>query len=165
MPKFHDNQPWTIFTNDVITVTPSSLPTPPTELNGLNVIPFILPSHVFPVLTKFVPSPHWMDDVNPPTPAPPDITPTTSQQQGAATPPGVSMSSTMAETSGASTSTVVVVDEFLSTGRTGRRNALGDILDEKTAFLSTADLPDQLSALSFGAGKCWAQKISSHKKD
>ena len=48
---------------------------------------------------------------------------------------------------------VVVVDDFLSTGRTGRRNALADILDEKTAYLSTADLPDQLQSLSFGPGK------------
>lgn len=49
-------------------------------------------------------------------------------------------------------------EEFLSTGRTGRRNALGDILDQNSAFLSTADLPDQLQALSFesspSGGKC-----------
>lgn len=48
---------------------------------------------------------------------------------------------------------VVIVDEFLNSGRTGRRNAMGDILDENSAYLSTADLPDQLSSLSFGAGK------------
>ncbi|KAH9424375.1 hypothetical protein DERP_004559 [Dermatophagoides pteronyssinus] len=47
-------------------------------------------------------------------------------------------------------------DEFLNTGRTGRRNALGDILDENSAYLTTAELPDQLSSLSFessGGGK------------
>ncbi|KAH9530114.1 uncharacterized protein LOC124491357 [Dermatophagoides farinae] len=44
---------------------------------------------------------------------------------------------------------VVGVDEFLNTGRTGRRNALGDILDENSAYLTTAELPDQLSSLSF----------------
>ncbi|KAF7493638.1 hypothetical protein SSS_04321 [Sarcoptes scabiei] len=44
---------------------------------------------------------------------------------------------------------VVIVDEFLNTGRTGRRNALGDILDENTAHLSTSALPDQLSSLTF----------------
>ena len=47
----------------------------------------------------------------------------------------------------------VFVQEFLSTGRTGRRNALGDILDEKTAYITTAGLSDQLEAMSFGAGK------------
>ena len=45
-------------------------------------------------------------------------------------------------------------DEFLNTGRTGRRNALGDILDQTSAFLTTADLPDQFQSLSFsGDGK------------
>lgn len=48
---------------------------------------------------------------------------------------------------------VVGVDEFLNTGRTGRRNALGDILDENSAYLTTAELPDQLSSLSFESGK------------
>lgn len=48
---------------------------------------------------------------------------------------------------------VVIVDEFLNTGRTGRRNALGDILDENTAHLSTSALPDQLSSLTFSNGK------------
>lgn len=37
--------------------------------------------------------------------------------------------------------------EFFSTGRVGRRNALPDILSSH-ATVSTADLPDQLSALS-----------------
>ncbi|KAI5693978.1 hypothetical protein M8J76_010188 [Diaphorina citri] len=37
--------------------------------------------------------------------------------------------------------------DFLTTGRTGRRNALPDILGEN-ARTSVADLPDQLGALS-----------------
>lgn len=48
-----------------------------------------------------------------------------------------------------STSTSVQVDptEFFNTGRVGRRNALPDILSNH-ATISTADLPDQLSALT-----------------
>lgn len=38
-------------------------------------------------------------------------------------------------------------DEFLNTGRIGRRNAMPDILDEKRET-STADLPLKLSALT-----------------
>lgn len=38
-------------------------------------------------------------------------------------------------------------DEFFNTGRVGRRNALPDILSSH-ATISTADLPDQLSALT-----------------
>ena len=37
--------------------------------------------------------------------------------------------------------------EFFNTGRVGRRNALPDILSSH-ATVSTADLPDQLSALT-----------------
>lgn len=37
--------------------------------------------------------------------------------------------------------------DFYSTGRIGRRNALPDILSSHAA-ISTADLPDQLSALT-----------------
>lgn len=40
-------------------------------------------------------------------------------------------------------------EEFLSTGRTGRRNAMPDILGEH-AETGTADLPDKLSALTTG---------------
>ncbi|KAH9388266.1 hypothetical protein TYRP_009479 [Tyrophagus putrescentiae] len=69
--------------------------------------------------------------------------------------PTASTSSTSAD-AGCSPATTTTNNggEFLSTGRTGRRNALGDILDANTAFLSTADLPDQLSALSFGSDQC-----------
>jgi cAMP-dependent protein kinase inhibitor. len=42
--------------------------------------------------------------------------------------------------------------DFLTTGRTGRRNALPDILGEN-ARTSVADLPDQLGALSTSDGK------------
>ena len=39
------------------------------------------------------------------------------------------------------------VQDFLTTGRAGRRNALPNILSEH-ALTSTADLPDQLMGLS-----------------
>lgn len=41
------------------------------------------------------------------------------------------------------------VDDFLSTGRTGRRNALPDILEQKSSHTNTADLPNQLQKLNF----------------
>ena len=40
------------------------------------------------------------------------------------------------------------VDDFIATGRVGRRNALPDILNDKHAATSTADLPDTLSKLT-----------------
>src|SRR3989442_888764 len=40
------------------------------------------------------------------------------------------------------------IGDFLQTGRTGRRNALPDILDEKTGHASTAELPCQMEKLS-----------------
>ena len=40
------------------------------------------------------------------------------------------------------------VSDFIASGRTGRRNALPDILDGKD--VSTADLPDALLKLSCG---------------
>ena len=40
------------------------------------------------------------------------------------------------------------VDDFIATGRVGRRNALPDILNDKHAGTSTADLPDTLSKLT-----------------
>jgi hypothetical protein len=39
-------------------------------------------------------------------------------------------------------------DEFINTGRIGRRNALHDILDESHSETTTADLPLKLSALT-----------------
>jgi hypothetical protein len=39
-------------------------------------------------------------------------------------------------------------DEFINTGRIGRRNALHDILDESHCETTTADLPLKLSALT-----------------
>ena len=73
----------------------------------------------------------------------------------------INASSTAATTTAVTTTTMDqsgchIDDEFLNTGRTGRRNALGDILDENSAYLTTAELPDQLSSLSFessGGGK------------
>ncbi|KAG5846663.1 cAMP-dependent protein kinase inhibitor beta isoform X1 [Anguilla rostrata] len=43
-----------------------------------------------------------------------------------------------------------VVTDFAATGRTGRRNALPDILGS-TAGAGTADLPDKLAQLSVSA--------------
>ena len=40
------------------------------------------------------------------------------------------------------------VDDFLATGRTGRRNAMSDIHDEKCATVATGDLPSELSKMS-----------------
>ncbi|XP_022707193.1 uncharacterized protein LOC111270963 isoform X2 [Varroa jacobsoni] len=39
-------------------------------------------------------------------------------------------------------------DGFLNSGRTGRRNALPDILDEQFTATTTADLPHELDKLS-----------------
>lgn len=44
-------------------------------------------------------------------------------------------------------STRDVTQDFLTTGRVGRRNALPDILGEH-ALVSTSDLPDRLQGLS-----------------
>lgn len=41
-----------------------------------------------------------------------------------------------------------VPKEFLETGRTGRRNAMPDILHPQSAEASTADLPSRLQQLS-----------------
>lgn len=48
---------------------------------------------------------------------------------------------------------VDISPDFLTTGRTGRRNALPDILGEHK-LTSTADLPDRLQALTTN-GKTW----------
>lgn len=54
--------------------------------------------------------------------------------------------------------TMAIDNDFLTTGRTGRRNALPDILDQgKHAgaggfYMSSANLPDQLGSMSFGGG-------------
>ncbi|KAL7038436.1 hypothetical protein ACKWTF_009578 [Chironomus riparius] len=57
-----------------------------------------------------------------------------------------------------------IQDEFLNTGRIGRRNALPDILDSHCET-STADLPLKLSALttsdSSSSSNCPNQKNSS----
>ncbi|KAL7646241.1 UNVERIFIED_CONTAM: hypothetical protein RMT77_003150 [Armadillidium vulgare] len=43
-------------------------------------------------------------------------------------------------------------EQFIATGRTGRRNAVPDIHDEAVATTSTADLPDVLQKLTCGEG-------------
>ncbi|CAB3359252.1 Hypothetical predicted protein [Cloeon dipterum] len=44
------------------------------------------------------------------------------------------------------------IHDFLTTGRTGRRNAMPDILNEN-AKASTADLPEKLQALTCSTDK------------
>lgn len=41
-----------------------------------------------------------------------------------------------------------VLEDFVNTGRTGRRNAVPDILDEKTASVSTGGLPFDMEKLN-----------------
>ncbi|KAG8246855.1 hypothetical protein J6590_075517 [Homalodisca vitripennis] len=57
----------------------------------------------------------------------------------------VKMFSVMAEQSPDATRDIA--QDFLTTGRAGRRNALPDILGEH-ALVSTSDLPDRLQGLS-----------------
>lgn len=57
--------------------------------------------------------------------------------------------SVTAETSASPEDAGQSADEFLSTGRTGRRNAMPDILEEKTCHSGTSELPSQLEKLSF----------------
>ena len=40
------------------------------------------------------------------------------------------------------------VEDFISTGRAGRRNALADIMDSRCGSTSTAGLPNSLAKLS-----------------
>ena len=42
----------------------------------------------------------------------------------------------------------VIVDAFVSSGRTGRRNAMGDILEDGQTCADTSGLPGQLDAMS-----------------
>ncbi|RWS25344.1 hypothetical protein B4U80_10357 [Leptotrombidium deliense] len=44
--------------------------------------------------------------------------------------------------------TVVEIDDFLQTGRTGRRNAVPDIKDDPNTKVTTADLPLELQKLT-----------------
>ena len=46
------------------------------------------------------------------------------------------------------------VEDFLNTGRTGRRNAMADVMDSKQTTVSTADLPFELDKLSC-CGMCY----------
>lgn len=41
-----------------------------------------------------------------------------------------------------------VLDDFVNSGRTGRRNAVADILDEKAAKVSTGGLPFDMEKLN-----------------
>ncbi|VDI26489.1 cAMP-dependent protein kinase inhibitor beta-like isoform X3 [Mytilus galloprovincialis] len=42
----------------------------------------------------------------------------------------------------------VVLEDFVNSGRTGRRNAVPDILDEKAAAVSTGGLPFDMEKLN-----------------
>jgi len=53
------------------------------------------------------------------------------------------------------------LEGFVATGRTGRRNALPDILDDNVTKTSTADLPEGLDKLSFST----EEKESESTKD
>ena len=44
------------------------------------------------------------------------------------------------------------LDEFIASGRTGRRNALPDILDKKVADTDTSELPQDLAKLHCTGG-------------
>ncbi|RZF32006.1 hypothetical protein LSTR_LSTR007084 [Laodelphax striatellus] len=57
-----------------------------------------------------------------------------------------------------------VTQDFLTTGRVGRRNALPDILGEH-ARLSTAELPDQMSCLSVTDDASKNQSTSSSQNN
>lgn len=56
---------------------------------------------------------------------------------------------------------VVDTQEFLQTGRTGRRNALPDILSEQHAHTATADLAAKMQELSTGTDTA-AQQPQPH---
>ena len=51
------------------------------------------------------------------------------------------------------------LNEFISSGRAGRRNALPDILDANHANTSTGGLPDDLSKLRCSG---WCHSIHLH---
>lgn len=42
----------------------------------------------------------------------------------------------------------IVVSAFVNTGRTGRRNAMGDILEDGETCANTSELPKELDSLS-----------------
>ena len=50
-------------------------------------------------------------------------------------------------------------EDFLSSGRTGRRNAMHDISDEKAASVTTAQLPLDMAKLSC-AGRLYIPELS-----
>ena len=47
----------------------------------------------------------------------------------------------------------VIVSAFVNSGRTGRRNAMGDILEDGETCANTSDLPDQLDAMNIKAAQ------------
>ena len=53
------------------------------------------------------------------------------------------------------------LEDFLNTGRTGRRNAVPDLVDDRNAAVTTADLPGALEKLSCGEGTSSASSSSS----
>lgn len=51
-------------------------------------------------------------------------------------------------TGGNEDNTKVSLDDFVQSGRTGRRNAVPDILNDKSAQVSTADLSGEMEKLA-----------------
>ena len=47
----------------------------------------------------------------------------------------------------------VIVDAFVNTGRTGRRNAMGDILEDGETCANTSELPTQLDGMNLRSSK------------
>lgn len=46
------------------------------------------------------------------------------------------------------------IEGFVASGRTGRRNALPDIMDETVVKTSVSGLPDELGKLQFSESEC-----------
>ena len=57
-----------------------------------------------------------------------------------------------------------VLEDFVNTGRTGRRNAVPDILDEKTASVSTGGLPFDMEKLNCSGMTNYKKLIKNKKK-
>ena len=56
-----------------------------------------------------------------------------------------------------------LIQDFVKSGRTGRRNAMPDILDEGKVNLSTADLPGGLDGLDLSSGQSHSSSDSKNK--
>jgi len=63
----------------------------------------------------------------------------------------------------------VEIQSFVRTGRTGRRNAMPDVLSEKHANVSTAGLAEVLDSINFGAStsgqSCQSSKCDANSQE